>query len=347
MLDIDKLLIDHHGNTACGDDYEYDPLLVEIRHAMEGKPEQKIDDNNIIEAEGADWRLVKKNSLILCNKTHNLEVLISLTQALAHLQGYAGLAEGSALLARVVKNYWDCIHPQLDPDDDDAIERLNLFMVFQHHLFLLSVQKLELIRSKQMGAVTLYDIRKAKEGQDAEAKNAMKLVHAIFKESQQQDLQNIATCLAQCIANFKEITAFLRNIDIIGNVGAPTFTALIAIITEAQKIVAEHLTADVLADPMDNTTDNSVESDDTVTEEGQYMQQSSPPVRKGIHNRTDAIAAIEEIEDYFIQYEPGSPIPLLLRRAKNLVDKDFIALLEDLAPDSINQVGVVLGTNKT
>jgi len=59
MLDSNKILIDHQGDTACGDDYEYDSLLVEIRQAMEGKPEQKMDDDNIIAAEEPNWRLVK------------------------------------------------------------------------------------------------------------------------------------------------------------------------------------------------------------------------------------------------------------------------------------------------
>jgi type VI secretion system protein ImpA len=341
MLDIDKLLIDHHGDTACGDDYEYDPLLVEIRQAMEGKPEQKIDDNNIIEAEEPDWRLVKKNSLILCNKTHNLEVLISLTQALTHLQGYSGLAEGSAHLASIIEHYWECIHPQLDPDDDDAIERLNLFMVFNHHLFLLTVQKLELIRSKQMGAVTLYDIRKSKENQDKESANTAKLIHAIFNESEQKDLKTIVDYLAQCSANFKKITAFLRAIEMIGNVDAPAFSALLALIVEAQKIVGDYIIADTQPDP--DPVSKPIESDGTMITKAEVKIEA----RQGIHNRADVIAALEEIEDYFTQYEPGSPIPLLLHRAKNLVDKDFIALLEDLAPDSLNQVGLVLGTNKT
>lgn len=48
MIDINKLLVDNHGGTSCGDYYEYDSLLVEIRQAMEGKLEQKTDNDNII-----------------------------------------------------------------------------------------------------------------------------------------------------------------------------------------------------------------------------------------------------------------------------------------------------------
>ena len=66
-------------------------------------------------------------------------------------------------------------------------------------------------------------------------------------------------------------------------------------------------------------------------------------VTQGINNREAAIAALEEIEDYFIKNEPSSPIPFMLQRAKGMVDKDFISLMEDLAPDGINQAEMVLG----
>ena len=70
-------------------------------------------------------------------------------------------------------------------------------------------------------------------------------------------------------------------------------------------------------------------------------------VQKGINSRQDVISAIEKIEEYYYKNEPGSPIPLLLQRARNLVDKDFLSLMEDLSPDSIHQLGVILGSNQT
>ena len=47
---------------------------------------------------------------------------------------------------------------------------------------------------------------------------------------------------------------------------------------------------------------------------------------------------IDEICSYYAQYEPSSPVPLLLQRARRLVNKSFVEILEDLAPDGLNQL---------
>jgi len=65
-----------------------------------------------------------------------------------------------------------------------------------------------------------------------------------------------------------------------------------------------------------------------------------------INTRQDVISSLEKIEDYYHKNEPGSPVPLLLQRAKSLVDKDFIALMEELSPDSLNQLKIILGSNQ-
>jgi len=344
MLDIDTILVDHEGDTACGDNYEYDALLLEIRQAIEGKPEQQIGKDYIIEGEEPDWKLVKKNCLELCSKTHNLEVIISLTQALMHLQGYLGLAEGSALLSAAIERYWECIYPQPDPDDNDPTERLNLFAVFKDYSFLLSVQKLTLVSSKGIGSVNLYDIRKSKQtGDDEEdSANAARLTDAVFAGSEQDELENVYKVLEQCISNFENITSLLRQIENVGDIGAPGFTELLKIINESKKTVGSHIKSD--DQPV------NLEGEDTGGN-GQNIssntQTPSSVLTKGIHSRADVITALDEIEAYFIKNEPGSPIPLLLRRAKGLVDKDFISLMEDLAPDSVHQVGLVLGTTET
>lgn len=344
MINIEEMLVDHDGETVCGDNYEYDVLLVEIRQAIEGKPEQQFGDDHIIEGEEPDWKLVKKNALALCSKTHNLEVMISLTQALAHLEGYSGLADGSALIAGAIEKYWDCLHPQIDPDDNDPIERINLFAIFKDFSFLLAVQKLVLVSARGVGAVNLYDIRKARQADanEEETSNSVRLVDAVFKACDSQDLKDVSNTLQQCIGNFENITSLMRQVENIGDVGAPAFSELLVILNEAKKIVGTYLSDMEPAISQENvdmdTDSNAVNSDAVVS--------SSSSRNKGINSRADVIAALEEIEAYFIKNEPGSPIPLILRRAKGLVDKDFITLMEDLAPDSVHQVGLVLGTNE-
>jgi type VI secretion system protein ImpA len=54
---------------------------------------------------------------------------------------------------------------------------------------------------------------------------------------------------------------------------------------------------------------------------------------------------IDRICDYYARQEPSSPVPLILMRARGLVDKTFIDIMRDLAPDGLAQVTVVTGAS--
>lgn len=339
MLEIEKLLVDHEGDTACGENLEYDALLLEVREALEGKPEQRIGDDNVIEAEEPNWKLVKKNCIKLCGETHNLEVVVSLTQALMHLEGFSGLADGSALLAGLVDKYWGCVHPQLDPDDNDPIERLNMLAVFEDFNYLLSLQKIVLINSKGVGSVSIYDIRQSKSSSDGEGDSKAidgQLIGAVFKSSPDDQKEAIYSCLEQSIGNFEKVSSLLKEEEHVGASNAPNFSGILKILNEAKAAVGEYL----------GHPEEVIEGG----ESGTRVENGGSPIvakPKGINSRQDVISAIQDIEDYYHKNEPGSPIPFLLQRAKNLVDKDFMSLMEDIAPDSLHQVGVVLGNKES
>jgi len=62
-----------------------------------------------------------------------------------------------------------------------------------------------------------------------------------------------------------------------------------------------------------------------------------------VQSRRDVSRAIDSICGYYSRFEPSSPIPLLLRRAQRLVDKDFMAIVNDLTPEALGQLKVIVG----
>jgi type VI secretion system protein ImpA len=61
-----------------------------------------------------------------------------------------------------------------------------------------------------------------------------------------------------------------------------------------------------------------------------------------IRNRDDVIRALDRICAYYERNEPGSPVPFALRRAKEWISLDFMAILEDIAPGSLQEATTVL-----
>ena len=66
-----------------------------------------------------------------------------------------------------------------------------------------------------------------------------------------------------------------------------------------------------------------------------------------IHSRQDAIRALEAVASYFRRNEPGSPVPLLVERAKRMISMDFLELLADLAPEALEQARRATGVTRT
>jgi type VI secretion system protein ImpA len=62
-----------------------------------------------------------------------------------------------------------------------------------------------------------------------------------------------------------------------------------------------------------------------------------------IASREDVIRTLDKICEYYKRYEPSSPVPFMLKRAKKLVAMDFVELLRDLAPNATEQTDLIFG----
>ncbi|WP_425570337.1 ImpA family type VI secretion system protein, partial [Pigmentiphaga soli] len=71
------------------------------------------------------------------------------------------------------------------------------------------------------------------------------------------------------------------------------------------------------------------------------------PVRSApgtIASRQDALRALDLVCEYLERHEPTNPAPLLIRRACSLMDKGFLEIVRELAPDGLRQVEVIVGS---
>jgi type VI secretion system protein ImpA len=63
-----------------------------------------------------------------------------------------------------------------------------------------------------------------------------------------------------------------------------------------------------------------------------------------IRNRSDAARELGRVCEWIERNEPSNPAPLLIRRAQRLMDKTFLEIIRDLAPDGLGQVERIAGT---
>jgi type VI secretion system protein ImpA len=61
-----------------------------------------------------------------------------------------------------------------------------------------------------------------------------------------------------------------------------------------------------------------------------------------VETREDVIKAIDAICDYYRRREPASPVFQIMARAREWVNLDFLSLLADIAPGSVDEVKRIL-----
>jgi type VI secretion system protein ImpA len=62
-----------------------------------------------------------------------------------------------------------------------------------------------------------------------------------------------------------------------------------------------------------------------------------------ISSREDAIRALEKVCEYIEKAEPANPAPLFIRRAQRLMTRNFMEIIQDLAPDSLAEIQKLAG----
>ena len=331
VLEVEQLLQPVSAESPCGENLEYDQAFIEMNRDAEGKPEQQMGDE-IIEAQGPDWASVRGKALDLMTRTKDLRVCVALARAVLGTDGLVGLGDGLAVLRGLIERYWDSFHPQLDPDDwNDPTMRMNVLSALcDQDTVLRNIREATLVESKALGRFSLKDIEIAT-GQAAAPAGTeppdLAAIDGAFLDCDLEALQATADAVARSLEHTAAIDASLMANEQVGPTQEPDLAALPEVLEAARQVLAEQLArrgVGVAPGAEDHTG-------------------APQPVAGEVNSREDVIRVLDKACDYFSRQEPSSPVPLLLRRAKRLISKDFMDIIQDIAPDGINQIKTIAG----
>jgi type VI secretion system protein ImpA len=340
-IDIAALCAPLSDAAPCGENLEYDPLFLALDEAARGKPEVQYG-STITPATPPDWQAVRALALQLMERGRDLRLAVALTRAQLGLGGVPGLAAGLALLTALLEQYWEQVHPQLDPDDgDDPMLRVNVLAALcQQDQLLREVREAPLVQVRGLGSFSLRDIELA--ASDAaplpgQQKISMAVIDAAFAEAGQAALGVTFASLNAAAKSARTIEQHLM--DKVGAASALDLTPLATLLRRAAAALQPHL-RDTGAEPLRA-------ADDAPSAPGAPMAgQAGTPARDDrIDSRADVTRTLEKLCAYYAAHEPSSPVPLLLRRARKLVDMGFAELMRELAPEGLPQLAQVSGVS--
>ena len=336
-INIDKLLEPVSEDSPCGEDLEYEPEFGELERAVQGKAGHEMGDTKI-DAEPPNWNEVAELAESLFERSKDLRIATHLTHAKLNLDGLPGLASGLDLINKMLQQYWDNVHPELDAEDDnDPTLRMNSLMPLNSaEEFVASLDRTILVSSKVLGRFSMRDMRLANgeitlaEGDDTAIPDPAHIDGA-FLECDTDDLTANSDACSQCVDTLKELEEFAR--DKVGIEFSPDVSALTAGLAAIHGMYREQLSR------------RGVELDPVEGEAGGEAG-PKPEVSGEINSRDDAIRVLDRVCEYFRKNEPSSPVPLLLQRAKRLISKDFMEILRDLTPQGVSEAEIIGGVDR-
>ena len=358
-IDIDGLLKEIDPESPCGEDLAYDPAYLEMERVAQGTPEQQVG-STVVAAEEPDWREVRKQAVELLGRTKDLRVVVYLTQALTKTEGIPGLRDGMALLRGIIEQYWEPVHPQLDPEDDnDPMERMNILATFAAPQemqempinFRLLLTATLCVSPVFHRSYSLRDLRIAKgelspgEVEAGQTPADLAEIDAAFtgdklNPAQQAELVESLQATAMAAAEGAEHVGIIDSL-LTQRVGAGRtidFGEYQRLLQEIGGCVNDYLGR--VGAAVGPGSEGIVAA---AGEEAGAGVPGGPSISGAVRTPEDVIRVLDSVCDYYERTEPSSPVPLLLRRAKKLVRKNFLEIIQNLTPDSMRQIEVISG----
>lgn len=322
-------------DAPCGPDLEYDNTFLELAQAATGKPETQFAP-----AEPPDWRQVHDISQSLFERTRDLRVAMHWGRAHIQINGFRALAEALRLQLGLLDRFWGQLHPQPDPDDGDAYARLNvLALLGEVDGMVGDVRNALVIQNRSIGELRVRDIEvmmgkyPPRDGETPMTRHQVEQMLAAAT-AQNADLPGQVT---GALANLKSLSSLLN--EHVGIERAPDVRPLHNLISMVNQLMPT-------AGAGDEASADAEEGNDASPGDGSAAPRASGKGLSGaVDSRADALRAIDMVCDYLERTEPTNPAQLLLRRARRLINKNFLQLMRELAPDALNEVARIMGVD--
>jgi type VI secretion system protein ImpA len=341
-MDYDQEIIsDIVGDSVCGVNLEDDSGFQNFFFESQGTPE-RFDGQSTIPAEPPEWRTVKKQAIEFLVKTRDLKLISVLAQSVLNTEGLFKFEQCLNGLSQQVKTHWNEVFPALDEDDGDPLERISALGHLCDKDFVINIiRQLPIANSKVLGNVTLQKIDRAvgPNGSKNEGDLELPQIIGIFKESDTEQNTATYTVVNQCITHLGEINkAFIEQA---GNEYNVNFDAIIEVLTSLSNSLKKygdlHLEVITEADEDSEASASEQQNGDSVSVNTATSTSFSGTNMK-LTSRNDVERCFGLILSYYQECEPSSPVPILVSRAKKLVNSDFLDIVRDIFPDALEQV---------
>ncbi|SFU83831.1 type VI secretion system protein TssA [Pseudoduganella namucuonensis] len=348
MFSAEQILQPVSATHPGGSDLAFSPELDAIAQARQFDDPSLDQGEWVTELKEADWGfVVQRCAALLETRSKDLRLAVWLAEAAARQHHLRGLAEGFRVLAGLCEDYWyNGLFPESDGDNEQRVG--NLSWILARTPALLRAIPLTEGRGSAYSMVDFETARKqAANGGPPPGGLKLADLEAARRNSSPQFREALATDAAACM---EALQAFEKAADARLGDDSPGFSAA----REALQALIHVLPPSAVNNGAVQVADEGVAMNDSGqaihAEEGSigqiatiHLASSSPP--GAIQNRTQAVAQLRLVAQFFRRTEPHSPVSYFADKAADAADQDLHSWLRSVVKDqaSMDHIEELLG----
>ncbi|MRV75601.1 type VI secretion system protein TssA [Duganella sp. FT92W] len=340
MFSIAQLLVPVSMQQACGEDLSFSSDVDDIVRARTQDDPSLAQGEWVAALKDADWDFVAARCAALIeSRSKDMRLAVWLAEAHAKLRHFRGLGDGFALLAGLCERYWDGMYPL--PDDSDGHEQRS------GNLAWLLARTPQLVRHMPVsedGTVAMADFDAARQRMNAaaqgtndpwrtpdnaEAGPGLPELDAARRRNTAQFNDRLLEDVRYCQQALAELQAI---VDAKLGADGPAFGAARDAILNVIDFIEPLASA---------VADSRADCDGG----GAAPVVAGSAMVGGLQGRSQALAQLRQVADYFRRTEPHSPVAYLADKAAHWGEMPLHVWLRSVVkdPGALAQVDEMLG----
>ncbi|MGP3066480.1 type VI secretion system protein TssA [Serratia nevei] len=308
---------------------EFDPRYSEIEFTLSEFDSQTDPLNAVDNARDINWHAIREQSAALLEQCFDLHVVLWFMRANLHIDGFSAVYQGITAIDGKYAEEGSTIFPQADMEPaTDSFHAAALGWLATSSC-LHEIKNSKIFPDTPLTTDELLNMRMdEQEGKSLHFSEVVKVLGQADSYFAGRNMPSLKEQLSQGIdalervENYANLQAEDYRLDCRH---VRDYLALFS--RQLLSLEQQELPEEIGAAPADA---EAAEAQATLP--GKY-----------IRSRQDVILLLDQVLDYFQNYEPSHPAPILIRRSQKMIGMDFATIVEELLPESLASLNQLSG----
>ncbi|EPH2851457.1 type VI secretion system ImpA family N-terminal domain-containing protein [Serratia nevei] len=308
---------------------EFDPRYSEIEFTLSEFDSQTDPLNAVDNARDINWHAIREQSAALLEQCFDLHVVLWFMRANLHIDGFSAVYQGITTIDGKYAEEGSTIFPQADMEPaTDSFHAAALGWLATSSC-LHEIKNSKIFPDTPLTTDELLNMRMdEQEGKSLHFSEVVKVLGQADSYFAGRNMPSLKEQLSRGIDALERVENYANLQAEDYRLDCRQVRDYLALFSrQLLSLEQQELPEEIGAAPADA---EAAEVPATLT--GKY-----------IRSRQDVILLLDQVLDYFQNYEPSHPAPILIRRSQKMIGMDFATIVEELLPESLASLNQLSG----